>query len=189
MEKFEISNSLGNVLTTENTTSDKHRKRSSLNSALNSPQGTSMSFIDAIKTGRTPVVTPEIAIIMIILNIFPLSGLGTLIAGFAAEGKDKDFIIIGIIQLILDIPFFLILLPFVIIPFIGQVIYMAGMACYGLIRVCNIIFGVYMGIKTYMEVADEAPVFVANPIIPVVATVPVTAQDDCQPSALPANNM
>ncbi len=83
---------------------------------------------------------------------FPIPGLGTLISGLIAEDA-SDVTKVGILQMILNLPWFLLFLPLVIIPFIGALCYLSSIGVYLLVHVCNIAFGVVWGIKTYKVAA------------------------------------
>ncbi|KAG9392643.1 hypothetical protein J8273_6000 [Carpediemonas membranifera] len=111
------------------------------------------AFIDAIKAQETPKVEQPIAILMIILNIIPLPGLGTMIAAFA--GDDSNSKVIGLIQLLLCIPWFLVFIIVAWIPFIGQVIWLLALGTWALIHLFNVIFGVYWGIITFTHCEQQ----------------------------------
>ncbi len=86
---------------------------------------------------------------------FPIPGLGTLISGLIAEDA-SDVTKVGILQMILNLPWFLLFLPLVIIPFIGQLTFLASIGVYFLVDLINIAFGVVWGIKTYKVAAARA---------------------------------
>ncbi|KAG9396183.1 hypothetical protein J8273_2535 [Carpediemonas membranifera] len=156
-----------------------------------------MSFIAAIKQGKIPSVTPEVAIMMIILNIVPLTGLGTLIAAYVAEPKDKDIIQLGFFQLLLDVPWFVVLFPLMMIPIVNIVVLPIWFACiflYLAIRLANLVLGVFLGIKTYTAASQARgptmppayPPQQYNPVVqPAPRQMPVQAQGQPQQYAQP----
>ncbi len=83
---------------------------------------------------------------------FPIPGLGTLISGLIAEDA-SDVTKVGIVQLLFNIPWFLLFLPLVIIPLVGQIVYLGAIGVYCIIDLINMAFGVVWGIKTYKVAA------------------------------------
>ncbi|KAG9392028.1 hypothetical protein J8273_6619 [Carpediemonas membranifera] len=112
-----------------------------------------MSFISAVKDQATADIDPSIALICIILNVVPIAGLGTLIGGIS--GSDSDIIVLGIVQMMLCIPWFMAFIVVAWIPFVGQVLYLAALATWLIVLVCNVIFGLYWGIVTYKNAAAK----------------------------------